>query len=500
MKHIFIYINMLVCAWAAFGNAHAQVAADSAAIALQAKVNAIAEDPALNQGVVSICAKRADGKVLVDVDSDNMLVPASNMKLISTGAALHTLGADYQFYTKIGYSGEITDGLLDGDLYVIGGGDPTTFSKDSIATPAEEMFGQWEKIVRDAGIRHITGKIVGDGRHFDGMMEHPTWQWSDIGTYYGSGATGLMFYENTLSFSVAAGEKVGDDVNISPYYPVCPWLEVRQDCSTGEAGTGDQLYLYTSELAPVAEIRGTFGVDRAKKRLDCSNKYPEYTCAHYFREYLVKKGIVCEGGVADFRLCQDFEDKGQIHMIDSTASASLKRIVFETNHASNNLYAETLFRTLGKTLTQSACYDSSYVAMDKVLKSLGVNTLRGAAIADGSGLSRQNYMSTDFFCRFLLGMMSSPAYEDYVSTLPSPGSKGTLEYNMKSSPAAIKARIKVKSGSMNGVRCYSGYILPSSGAKEETIVFSIMVNNCTSPTWKVRPLLDKIMATLAEVN
>ena len=320
MKRIFIYINMLLCASAAFG--HAQNAADPT---LQGKVNAIAEDPALNQGVVSICAMKADGTTLVDVDSDNMLVPASNMKLISTGAALHTLGSDYQFYTKIGYTGEITDGVLDGDLYIIGGGDPTTCSKDSIATPTEEMFGQWEKIVRDAGICHINGKIVGDGRHFDGMMEHPTWQWSDIGTYYGSGATGLMFYENTLSFSAAAGAQVGDDVDISPYYPVCPWLEVRQNCSTGAAGTGDQLYLYTSELAPVAEIRGTFGVDRAKKRLDCSNKYPEYTCAHYFKEYLCARGIACEGEVADFRLCQDFEDRGPIHMLDSTASPSLKR-------------------------------------------------------------------------------------------------------------------------------------------------------------------------------
>ena len=497
MKRIFIYINMLLCASAAFGNANAQ---NAEGISLQQKVDAIAEDPALNQGVVSICAKKADGTVLVDVDSDNMLVPASNMKLISTGAALHTLGADYQFYTKIGYTGEITDGILNGDLYIIGGGDPTTCSKDSIATPTEEMFGQWEKIVRDAGICHINGKIVGDGRHFDGMMEHPTWQWSDIGTYYGSGATGLMFYENTLSFSAAAGAQIGDDVDISPYYPVCHWLEVRQNCSTGAAGTGDQLYLYTSELAPVAEIRGTFGVDRAKKRLDCSNKYPEYTCAHYFKEYLVLKGIACEGGVSDFRLCQDFENGGQIQIIDSTASPSLKRIVFETNHASNNLYAETLFRTLGKTLTGSACYDSSYVAMDKVLKSLGVSTLRGASIADGSGLSRQNYMSTDFFCRFLTGMMSSPVYEDFVATLPSPGSKGTLAYNMSSSPAEMKARIRVKSGSMNGVRCYSGYILPTSGVKEETIVFSIMINNCTSPTWKVRPLADKIMAALAAAN
>lgn len=68
---------------------------------------------------------------------------------------------------------------------------------------------------------------------------------------------------------------------------------------------------------------------------------------------------------------------------------------------------------------------------------------------------------------------------------------------MKSSPAEVKSRIKVKSGSMNGVRCYSGYIIPEEGCKEDAVIFSIMVNNCTSPTWKVRPLLDKIMATLA---
>ena len=71
---------------------------------------------------------------------------------------------------------------------------------------------------------------------------------------------------------------------------------------------------------------------------------------------------------------------------------------------------------------------------------------------------------------------------------------------MKSYPAAMKDRILVKSGSMNGVRCYSGYVIPTEGAKEETIIFSIMVNNCTSPTWKVRPLLDKIMGALAGLN
>ena len=96
--------------------------------------------------------------------------------------------------------------------------------------------------------------------------------------------------------------------------------------------------------------------------------------------------------------------------------------------------------------------------------------------------------------------MSSPCFEDFVATLPSPGSHGTLASNMKNSPAEMKARIKVKSGSMNGVRCYSGYIIPTEGCKEDTIIFSLMVNNCTAPTWKTRSLLDKIMAALAEAN
>ena len=77
---------------------------------------------------------------------------------------------------------------------------------------------------------------------------------------------------------------------------------------------------------------------------------------------------------------------------------------------------------------------------------------------------------------------------------------GTLASNMKGYAPEMKSRIKVKSGSMEGVRCYSGYIIPTEGCKDETIVFSLMVNNCTAPSWKVRQLLDKVMGTLAAAN
>lgn len=467
------------------------------AVQAQTLIESIAADPTLENAVTGICAMAGDGRVLVDINAKTMMLPASNMKLISTGAAIHKLGPDFRFETAIGHDGAIEDGVLKGNLYIIGGGDPTLGSKDSIAVSLEKIFAEWEGMVRQAGIRKIEGRIIGDGRSFEGMMEEPTWLWNDIGTYYGSGTSGLMFYENMQSFSAAAGDSVGAPVRISPSYPETPWMEFRYNCTTGEAGTGDLLFMYTSDLAPVAEIRGTFGLDRGKKRVDCSNKFPEYTCAYYFMNHLKKKGIECTEGAGDFKLDPDWETHGDISILGKTYSPTLDRIIFETNHASNNLYAETVLRGLSREMTASASYDSAYVALENVFKELKV-ALKGADIQDGSGLSRQNYVSAEFFCRFLEGMMSSPHFEAYAASLPSPGGNGTLNYNMKSYPASVRERILVKSGSMNGVRCYSGYIIPEEGCKDETIVFSIMVNNCTAPTWKVRQLLDKIMAAIAE--
>ena len=482
------------------------------------KIKTLACDETFSQSLTGICATTADGRKIVDINSDKMLVPASNMKLISTGAALHLLGTDYQYETKIAHDGEIIDGTLYGNLYIVGGGDPTTGSKDSIATAIQTTFGQWEAIIQSASIHRIEGYIIGDGRALEGMAEEATWLWNDLGTYYGSGVTGLMFYENTQSFSVSAGTEVGTPVNISTSYPDAPWMTFKYECSTGKAGSGDQLYMYTSEFAPIAVIRGTFGVDRAAKRLDCANKFPEYTCAYYFSNHLKRNGIECTKGAADFKLNNEWlkEDVNSkdLNYLGSTFSPTLDRIIFETNHASNNLFAETLFRTLGKELHSSACYDSSYVAMEDILKSLKINTNKGVKIQDGSGLSRQNYISPDFLCRFLNAMMNSESFDCFLESLPSPGENGTMQYNMKGQPASLRNRIKVKSGSMNGVRCYSGYILPSGfnaytdmpfsslpeEVKKKTIIFSIMTNNCTSPTWKVRPLLDKMMITLAEGN
>jgi D-alanyl-D-alanine carboxypeptidase/D-alanyl-D-alanine-endopeptidase (penicillin-binding protein 4) len=141
------------------------------------------------------------------------------------------------------------------------------------------------------------------------------------------------------------------------------------------------------------------------------------------------------------------------------------------------------------------------VAVNDAFAELGVADIKGMKIQDGSGLSRKNLVSPEALCRFLYAMSGSPAFDVFLNSLPSPGYTGTLEYNMKGQPADLRARVKVKSGSMEGVRCYSGYILPSAeGDPDGMLIISIMTNNCTSPTWKVRPLLDRLMVALAKTN
>ena len=477
----------------------------------------LADDPVFSHAHVGIKAVRGDGGVIASVNEEKMLGPASNMKLISTGAALFSLGPEYRFSTDLAYDGHISEGVLHGNLYIVGGGDPVLGSKDTVAVALSSVFEEWSRTLKSAGIGRIEGRVIGDGRWLEGMGEDPSWQLEDLGTYYGAGVTGLMFYENMMSFSVSAGAAVGEPVKIEPYYPSCSWMDFRYSGVTGKKGTGDQLYMYASEFEPVAEIRGTFGVDRSAKRLDCSNKFPEYTCAVYFKNYLESKGITCGGGAGDFKIRREWlggripaygigADGDSLKVIGSYYSPSLARIASKTNHESNNLLAETLLRTVGRENLGSSCRDSASVALGTVLKKMHIGST-GLSMQDGSGLSRQNLVSPDFMCRFLGAMMDTPCFEEYLWSLPMPGYDGTLLYNMKGVPQEVRERYRVKSGSMDGVRCYSGYILPADfvftegvkipqEVKDRIIVFSVMTNNCVSPSWKVRQMLDRFMVEL----
>lgn len=458
----------------------------------------------LGSASAAVFAVKVSGDTVACSGSRKMLIPASTLKTVTTGLALHSLGPDYRFETGIGYTGTISDGVLRGDLYILGGGDPVLGSRNRIAEPVENVFGAWLGMLSEAGIVRIDGNIIGDDRFFDRIAEIDSWQWNDIGTYYGTGVCGLSFNENMQNINVTPGDAPGRPLTVKTGYPELPWMNYRFSCTTGKPGTGNTLYLFTSSFAPEGEMRGTYAIDRKTRTEQVSNKFPAYTCAWHFRKYLSECGVECTGKAADlgpvFGIEGHMAPQDGITAIGKTFSPELSAIAGETNHESNNLYAETLFKTLGKEYCGKGDYDSAREAVGSLLEEIGVCPSDGSHIVDGSGLSRLNGISPEFMCGFLKAMMDSPAFGTYVESLPQPGGPGTLLYNMREYPSAVKARIRMKSGSMTGVKCYCGYIIPTEGSRDDTIVFSIMVNNYFGPSSRLQKFLDRMIYLMAERN
>ncbi len=472
-----------------------------------AYIQQLAGSAPLNDAVWGICARTIGGNVIAEYNEDINMVPASTTKVLTCGTALNALGADYRYRTKIGYSGTVEDGRLKGDLYIIGGCDPTTGSPDRSAILLQATFTRWRSMLTQAGITAIDGLVIGDSRALQDR-EIPGWDSEDLGFYYGAIPEGLNFYENVIDYRVTPGAAVGDSITISQIFPRTPWLNMTNSGTTGPAGTGDALYYYNSGLAPVAEMSGYYGIDRAARTESCSNRFGAYTCAHHFREFLQSAGIASEA-------CADIDMRGMIRtdlnakgaykaaatdsitVIGESYSPTIDKIVKEVLHRSDNFYAETLLKTIGLEYTGSACYDSCRVAERRLMKDMGVNADR-VRLQDGSGLSRRNFISPEFFVDFLTAMAGTEVYGTWLTLFPIPG-EGTLYDRMSSAPYELKSRIRMKSGSMGGVRAYCGYILPKDGKTENTVVFSVITNNALeSESGSVKRVLDRLIARLAQ--
>lgn len=480
---------------------------------LREVVDEVCSRNALASSAVGLLAVTADGDTLVAVNPELKLVPASNVKLLTTGLALKALGPDFRFETRLGYTGELRGGVLHGDLYIVGGGDPTTGSRSTVAEPLSSLFGDWLTLLRKAGIERVEGRLVGDPRFFDTTTpENLGWSYDDLGTNYGVGPTGLNFFENAQNFLITPGSAPGAEPNVSPRYPETPWMRYSVSAVTGGRGSANTVYYVNTPLAPLGDFGGSFPVDRRGYTYEGSNRFGAYTCAWYFLNYLAENDFEVSGGCADIssegnlRLEPGFGDTGEaaaapgaLNIIGGTSSANLAAIVAETNHESNNFYAETLLKMTGLTGGYSCSGDAAIDAEEELFEVLGVPAGGRCKLVDGSGLSRKNYVSAGFIVDFLRCMMREPFFETYLRSLPSPGSRGTLEYKFPRESDEFRARIYMKSGSMNGILCYSGYILPSAPGGE-TIVFSLLTNNVTASSWSLSPLIDRIIGALAAEN
>ena len=310
----------------------------------------------------------------------------------------------------------------------------------------------------------------------------------------------LTYYENAIDYLVSAGA-ADEPVKVTQRFPDTPWMHFSNRTWTAPKGTGNSLYLYTTDLAPYAEMRGTYAIDRKPKVEHFANKYGALTCAYYFWQNLRDTGWDISGGYADidrggYVRGADFVPAykaGTPQVLGQSASPVLAKIVRQTNVLSDNFYAEALFRQMGEKASGNAVYDSCRVAVYDVLEGLMESDLAGIRIEDGSGLSRLNTASPAFLVSFLRSMTRSRGFDAFLASLPQPG-EGTLNTLLPKLTPAQKARIRVKSGSMDGVLCYSGYILDEQGKPAR--IFSLMVNGATAKTAALRETLGGLIEAM----
>lgn len=481
---------------------------------LGARIDSILLSEPLASSAVGLLAVTLRGDTLACFHPHTRLVPASNIKLLTTGVALRVLGSQFRFTTSLGYSGNIdSNGSLNGDLYIIGGGDPTTGARVSFADPVGRLFSEWHKILLDAGIRSIKGRIVADPRFFaDRTPAKLDWNYDDLGAYYGASPTGLNFFENAQNFTVRPSQELGQSPSFSIYYPQTPWLEVSSIATTGQPRSANTIFLTNSDIAPFAQFAGSFPIDRKAYTFEASNRFGALTCAYYFYNYLSERGLSVRDGYADISPTGDLrshpstgsepaaQPQSSLTIIGQSESASLASIIAETNHESDNFFAETLLKMIGVAKRGSDEDESCIKAIQAEFKSMGLPSEYRCKTVDGSGLARTNYVSPSFFVDFLQAMSREREASVYYRSLPTPGAKGTLESKIHSCLGPFAGRLRMKSGSMNGILCYSGYIFPLSGEESDTIVFSILTNNTSTKLSRVAPSIDAIIEALAQQN
>ena len=451
-------------------------------------------DSLFQNAIIGILAVDDNGKVVAEWNSNMPMLTASTMKTISTGVGLAYLGKDFKFSTKIAYTGEIKENALEGNLYIIGGGDPTLGSKDTVAFAIDSIFGVWTAAIKNLGINKINGNIVVDDSYFVREQMPDSWSWGNFGASYGATASGLSFHENVQDFKLYPGKNVGDPATVEVVYPQVPGLEIVNEVTTGPAKGRDRSGYYVQDITCASLYTGTIPVDKKEITSDNSNRFPHLSCGYHFREFLLANGIESNPEIIDIKDIETPADEARI-LITETFSPELWKIVNVTNRISNNMYAETILKTIGKVKTGEGSYRASTAALKEILTEMGVDTY-GLTQEDGSGLSRQNYVSPKFFCNYYTVMQKNGIFAEFLNSLPMPGGPGTLKNVLKNEPSEIKDRIHAKSGSLSNVRCYAGYV--ESGKKHGLIKFAILTNNFAAPTSKMQPKIEGFMKSLAE--
>ncbi len=407
-------------------------------------------------------------EVLDALHAEQLFVPASVLKLLTAAAALEYLGAEYRWVTRLHAQGAVDGGVLDGDLVVEPGADPTwgQFFDAGAAGPLAALAAQ----VRARGIERVTGDLVVDTARFPGRLHPVDRGYDDLPYRHGTPAAGLAVDEATLAVRVAPGVALG-----APARAAAPeGLEiVNRTTTVGSdrhgAGTLDFIPLWGADTLL---LRGEYPISESSFLVPASDPVPARRAAQRLRDALHEAGVTVAGSV---RLAaQPDPGSAPASVLAELRSPPLAELLPHVLTRSHNWYADTLALTLGLEVAGSGRFDDGVEVIADFatgLRAAGESAPAAAWLVDGSGLSPANLVAPATVVRLLAHAAGRPWGRTLVAALPGPG-EGTLAAWPRLEPVAAKT------GTLRHTVALAGLLDPQS---DTPVVFCYFVNHHTAP-------------------
>lgn len=464
---------------------------------LVAEIEKLKNDSDLTHASWGICVMQcSSGQIIQEYNSNISLTPASTQKIVTTAAGLCILGEHFYYQTGLEYDGtyDSITGIIDGNLFIKGSGDPTLQSvyfkndKDTVL-----LINKWSEILKSKGIKKINGMIIADASVFEDEGTESNWVWGDMGNYYGAGASGLSYMDNMYSIFFNSDNK-NDSTSIVKIIPEVPDFCIINRVKSG--GMDDEAYIYGEPYDNHRYVTGTIPAGKINFEVKGSLPDPSYLLSFQLRKALISDGTDVYGGattVRELKLKKDYHS-GLHSTIFYQPSPTLDNIVYWTNMYSNNLFAEHILKTIA--LKKHGFGTSADGIKDLIdfWKKKGIEA-KGLSLCDGCGLARCNAITTRQLTDMLCVMYKESCFPAFYNSLPVAGKSGTMKGLLKGTIA--ENNLHAKSGSFNRVRSFAGYVKDKKG---DQLAFSIIANNFDCSSNDMRKKMENLMLKIAELE